>query len=196
MQCDEYLPWLESGGAQAEAARRHADECPSCRAAAAMLERVKAELSTGEQMPAAMRAAMLGAAERELQAGSGEIERQAAALPPIDSPSRRPLWFAAIAASLVGAALGLWWQLRKGDQIARPHEPQPTPAIQTADVRRVGPITVMTTDPGQELAALADELAALERTLAEAKAGAERLAVAQAVDRVLTDYQRTLAVRR
>jgi hypothetical protein len=195
MRCEDFLPWLESGGAQAEKARRHAEECASCRAAAEMLERVKAELAGSEPMPVAMRSAMLGVADGETSAGLSAMERKAAALPPVVLPTRRPLWFVAIAASIVGLAFGVWWHLRKSDEIVRPRDRPPTKSIQTADVRRVGPITVETLDPGRELAALAGELAALEQTLADAKAGAERLAVEQALERVLTDYQGTFAVR-
>lgn len=198
MRCDDFLPWLESGGAQAEAARRHADVCANCRAAAAMLECVKAELAVRDPMPAAMRAAMLGMAEHGTRADMATNERSAA-LRPAGSPRRRSLWIAAIAASLVGAALSVWRQRQTGDEIARPLDAFPERAVQTAerpaDVRSIGPITVVTVDSSRELATLADELAELQRTLADAKAGAERLAVNQALDRVLLDFQRTVAVR-
>jgi hypothetical protein len=89
----------------------------------------------------------------------------------------------------------VWWQLSNGVKVARPRSGQTAPHIRTAEVRRVGPITVATIDPGRELAALASELAALEQTLAVAMKGAERLAVEQALERVLTNYQRTFAAR-
>lgn len=198
MRCEDFLPMLESGGAEADAARRHAAECARCRAAGVMLERVKTVLSKDEPMPAPMRAAIRGVADRAPHTNSGRTDRRADVHSSIGPSRHRPLWFAAIAAGFVGAALGIWRQMRHGDDAVGPRDPLPgrqePVAERPADVRRVGPITVVTVDSSRDLSALSTELAALQRTLADAKADAERLAVNQALDRVLVDFRRTVAV--
>lgn len=194
MRCDQFLPWLESDDpSQVAAARRHAQQCASCRAAAAMLDQVKAELTSAEPLPPALREAALRIAD----------ERSEVVTLPSEAPARsatassRSLWWAALAASFLAAAVA-WvvWQGRRSDEVAVPRDPRPA-AEQVVergrDVRRVGPITVVTIEPSLELDALAGEVATLTVTLWQATAEAERLAVQQALDRVLTDYQGTFA---
>jgi hypothetical protein len=190
MRCDDLLPSLESGGAEAEAARRHAAECASCRAAAEMLDRVKAELATPVPLPAAMRRAFLDVAKKN---------HPTALAPRRESPGsgQRAWWWAALAACILAAATWAVREFRRGDDIVRPRGPQPPSEerLATGDggVRRVGPITFVSVDPTEELSVLARNAESLTQRLSEATDIAERAAVQRAIERVLTDYRQAVA---
>ncbi len=194
MRCDQFLPSLESGHRlRRAAARRHAEQCASCRAAAAMLDQVKAELTAAEPLPPALRQDALSIADER----SEVLTLRSEALPTSSSASTRSLCLAALAASIFAAAVAwIVWQGRRSDEMAEPRDPRP--ALEQLgengrDVRHIGPITIVTIEPSQELDALAGEVAKLTVTLRQATAEAERLAVQQALERVLTDYQGTFA---
>lgn len=188
MKCEEFLPWLTSGhAARIAAARQHALHCASCQAAAAMLNDIEGDLTAGEPLPTNMRQAWLSVAES----------------PPVSLPkqaqravNRRPLWFAVIAASVLAAAAA-WalWQGRTPKQAdqSRPKETRSVRLADGFDQRHVSPIVVVPVDPAIDYSQLGGELASLQKTFAQVTADAERLAVKEALDRVLVDHQRIFA---
>jgi hypothetical protein len=168
-----------------------------------MLGRVKSELTHVEPLPAAMRQASLAVAAADFET-LPIAERSTITLPAAADVGGKRAWlWAALAASVLAAASSwaLWLGRRTPeDEIARPRDRQPAPAERQlagdrGETRRVGPITVVTVDSVSDLTSLTSNVAALQSTLSQATAAAERLAVEQALDRVLTDYQQTIAAR-
>jgi hypothetical protein len=88
-------------------------------------------------------------------------------------------------------------EFRRGDELVRPRGPESPSkerlATDEGGVRRVGPITLVSVDPTEELTVLARNAESLTQRLTEATAAAERAAVQRAIDRVLMDFQRTVA---
>jgi hypothetical protein len=191
MRCEDFLPWLASDDpSQAAQARRHAQACESCQAAAAMLDDVRAELAGDGQLPAHLRQSWMNVAD------TAQIERPA---PAHLTMGRSALWWAGLAASLLAAAAA-WalWGGRLPEQ-ARPSIDQVAPQrVQLADgfdERRVGPIEIVTIDRAAEYEHFGGELAALDELFAQVMADAEQRAVEEALERVLVDHQRVFAAR-
>jgi len=159
-----------------------------------MLDQVKADLASAEPLPPALRQAALSIADE----APTVVASPSGAAPSSQGASNRSMWWAALAASVLAAA-AVWvvWQARRSNEMAVPLKQRPAPeqvVERAGDVRRVGPITVVTIDSSAEFDSLAAQVAMLAATLKQATAEAERLAVEQALDRVLTDYQGTFAV--
>jgi hypothetical protein len=167
MNCDDFLPALETGGYfRRAAARRHAAGCPTCARTLAAWEALKHELAD---------APPLTGRERELWTTAerpGEVRPQVRRM-------RRAVDFA-IAASLLVLATCLFLLSRRGQDIANPPPPSDTQVVVT-------PITPE--GVAAELSPLERRLARLEAELAALSQRAELADLRQQAATLLDEYR-------
>jgi hypothetical protein len=194
MNCDEFLPALETGGPlRRRLARRHAAGCPRCAAVAARLAAVKRQWA--DTPP-------LGPQERMLWEGAavGDPGIRNLSLPaprrPLSIPYARHGWHAWAAAACVLLVVSLVVSLvvrHQGVNVAIGPQPQPPPTkttrttSQTSQPPSLGPVRVEAVDGLGELENLATAVDRLDVQMQELRRNAERAEartqVASALDR-------------
>jgi hypothetical protein len=188
MKCEQFLPSLECGGpVRRMLAKAHARQCGDCRAAARSLEEFKRELAEGSQLPTELRRQFLAAANVPHETPVVEVSRRER------TGVHRSLAWAALAAA-VAIAIAAWQLWRGPGEHAAPRQEQIVqnplvPEMGGGDRRTVGVIVLVSVDPAEDLALLADEVDWLQERAANLTAVAIRLTAQQAVERVLAEHQ-------
>lgn len=169
MKCDDFLPCLATGGWFSRwLARRHADRCPSCAAAASLLGELNAERSEAP-LPAHLRRAWLAAARQERSLSGLSAVR------PVHAPRTWRVLAACAAACLILLSATIFQWPAKPLALQAPNRPA---------AERQGPAT-KDTPPRPEVAAVAvteidaaAQLDWLETRVVELQNDVERLAAA------------------
>ena len=175
MNCDDFLPALETGGlVRGMLARRHAARCPRCAAVGAAFRAAKQQLAAPEPLSPRAR----------------QLWEQAAGEPTLPSSGRRR-WIAAAAAGLaVAASIGALLLIADWSARKRSVAPQPVPRVARLIPEPRTTTTVEEIDPGKELARLAAAVERLERDLETLRHQAERLDARQQIAVTLDRFSR------
>jgi hypothetical protein len=186
MNCDEFLPALETGGPlRRRLARRHAAGCPRCAAAAARFEALKGQWAD---------APPLSAGERQLWARAATGAAREAVVPQRPIPRRVLSWrlwgpVSGLAAACVVIAVVLVARPTRDDTLGGRFPPPPMATQPTTRETSPRPAAVRVV-PVASSAALADLSGAVDRLDAEmqelrrtAERAEARRQVAMALDR-------------
>jgi hypothetical protein len=180
MNCQDVLPWLETGWRWRRLrAARHLRSCSKCQAAEKALSELKSELAAARPLSAESRQRWLDAADSPV-----DIVRAA------PRTKHRNVWLSAAIAAILLIAIGIavraihpWNQ---GDDVNHPE-------IATNDRRHVGEIIITEFDPATEFARIDEHLAQLQGDIAGLSLDAQRLMAEQQIARLLADHRNWLA---
>jgi hypothetical protein len=175
MNCDDFLPELETGGlVRRMLARRHAARCPRCAAVGAAFGAAKQRLVTPEPLSPLARQLWERAANEATWRPSG---------------GRR--WIAAAATGLgVAASIGVLLWIVDLTAWSRSVAPQPAPALTRPIPQPRNATTVDEIDPAEEMARLTAAVDRLERDLQTLRLKAERLDARQQIAVTLDRFSR------
>jgi hypothetical protein len=175
MNCDDFLPELETGGlVRRMLARCHAARCPRCAAVRAAFTATKQQLALPEPLsPRARRLWERAAGEAALRTPGG----------------RR--WIAAAATGLgVAASIGVLLLIVDLAARNRADAPQPPPAVTRPMPEPRNTTTIEEIDPAEELARLAAAVERLDKDLQTLRHEAERLDARQQIAVTLDRFSR------
>ena len=187
MKCDDFLPRLATGGGFSRwLARRHADRCPRCAAAASLLRELNAE-RTEAPLPVHLRQAWLAAACQDRRLSAPLPARPAAA-------SRRRLLLAATctAACLILLAVTVArWQAKPVALQA----PDPSAAVRhqaakntTAPAPQAAAVAVAEIDAVGQLAWLETRVVELQNDVERLTAASQKRELSQRIEAVLASH--------
>ena len=169
MNCDDFLPAIETGGVIARLkARRHAARCQRCAALYARLTEVKRQWSN---------AAPLSPRERQLWKSAAAVQDASAS-----SGRNWIVWGGGLAAA--GVCVAAFFVVRwMHPGIAGPHGSQPPPVVAKVELPAPQPVrsdvTVTELVPAREFETLADDVDRLDADLARLRRDAQRLEARQ-----------------
>jgi len=164
MNCDDFLPALETGDPeQQQEARRHAASCSHCEAAYVTLQKIKATLALYEPLSDSARAVWANASRA-----------------PVTQLTPRVKWAPALAGMLTSAACAVVFIL-----VISRRDVKPVPQIVG---QSAGPTIVIEHDPTAELAQLAEAVEALDGKLVALAERAERLDIKREIALTLSRY--------
>ncbi len=192
MNCDDFLPALETGGpVRRRRARRHAATCPRCAAVAARFAEVKRRWAAAAAEPATERDRRVWEQAAEPMTGRHEDDIASPFVLPL--PRRRgvpwPLAAGLAAAACVLIVVGVIVRHHPDDVVIKPPLPTPPP-VPAQPIVVAGPVRVTPVDAAGVLAGLSGDVDQLEQQVRDLRRQAERAAAREQVAMVLARFER------